>query len=228
MNELVHAVFGTAARPFPTQAALDRSVPLFAGLAYPARRLAIILGGAFTAAAWAWLPACTKFGMLVGAPVTNAAMIDMSGVDVRRLALATFGPGAALAGFLRAMPGPIVAIRPGMRDHGPILAFVRDLDRGAGSSQSAFIGSLLVDLADTLGRSSLTDLAHLVPPSDAAAEFGPAVASMLGCAMAAIVVFVKPRGLFPFGSSSSRWKDIDSSDTDRAEHLSCSQLCRYF
>lgn len=203
MNELARAVFGAAARPFPLPAALDWGVALPGGVTYPAWRLAIILAGALTAAALAWLLARTKFGMRVRAAATNAGMLEMLGVDVRSLFLVTFGMGAALAGFAGAMAGPIVAIQPGMGDHVLILAFVVIVTGGTGSIRGALGGSLLVGLTDTLGRSFLTDLARLALPPAAAAEFGPAIASMLVYVVMAIVLLVKPRGLFPVGSSNS-------------------------
>lgn len=203
MNELARAVFGAAARPFPLPAALDWSLALPAGVTYPAWRLAIILAGAWTAVALAWLLGRTKFGMLVRAAATNASMLEMLGIDVRRLLLVTLGLGAALAGFAGAMAGPIVAIQPGMGDHVLILAFVVIVTGGTGSVRGALVGSLLVGLTDTLGRTFLSDLARLALPPAAAAEFGPAVASMLVYVVMAAVLLVKPRGLFPVGRSHS-------------------------
>ena len=69
--------------------------------------------GCLTAASLSSVLVRTRFGMLGRAAATNAPMLEMLGVDVRRLCLLTFGIGAALAGFAGAMAGPIVATSPG-------------------------------------------------------------------------------------------------------------------
>jgi branched-chain amino acid transport system permease protein len=201
LNELARALFGPGARPYPLPAILDGSIALPGGVSYPLWRLAIILAGCLTAAGLTVVLVRTRFGMLVRAAATNASMLEMLGVDVRRLCLLTLGMGAALAGFAGAMAGPIVAIQPGMGDQILILAFVVIVTGGTGSVRGALVGSLLVGLADTLGRSFLTDLARSALPPAPAAEFGPAVASVMVYVVMALVLLVKPQGLLPVGGS---------------------------
>ncbi|MCL6606629.1 MAG: branched-chain amino acid ABC transporter permease [Geminicoccaceae bacterium] len=201
LNELARAVFGPAARPYPLPTLLEGSIGLPGGVSYPVWRLAIILVGCLTAAGLSFVLVRTRFGMLVRAAATNAPILEMLGVDVRRLCLLTFGMGAALAGFAGAMAGPIVAIQPGMGDQVLILAFVVIVTGGTGSVRGALAGSLLVGLADTLGRSFLTDLARLVLPPAPAAQFGPAIASMMVYLVMAVVLLVKPQGLLPVRGS---------------------------
>jgi len=201
LNELARAVFGPAARPYPLPALLEGSIGLPGGVSYPVWRSAIILVGCLTAAGLSFVLVRTRYGMLVRAAATNAPMLEMLGVDVRRLCLLTFGMGAALAGFAGAMAGPIVAIQPGMGDQVLILAFVVIVTGGTGSVRGALAGSLLVGLADTLGRSFLTDLARLVLPPAPAAQFGPAIASMMVYVVMALVLLVKPQGLLPVRGS---------------------------
>lgn len=197
LNELVRFLFGPAARAFPLPPALDGTVVLPGGLTYPVWRLAIIVAGLVTAVGLAVLIGRTRFGMHVRAAATNAPMLEMLGTDVRRLLLVTVGIGAALAGFAGAMAGPVVAIQPGMGDHILILAFVVIVTGGTGSVRGALVGSLLVGLTDTLGRSFVTDLARLALPPAAAAEVGPAISSMLVYLLMATVLMVRPQGLVP-------------------------------
>jgi branched-chain amino acid transport system permease protein len=199
LNELVRASFGSAPLPYPLPDYLDWSLAVPGGITYPVWRIAIIVSGVVTAIALIVLLAKTRLGMLIRGAATNAPMLEMLGVDVRRLFLVTFGLGAALAGFAGAMAGPILAIQPGMGDHVLILAFVVIVTGGTGSVQGALLGSLLVGLADTLGRSFLTDLARLALPPAAAAEFGPAVSTMLVYVVMAVVLLVRPQGLLPLG-----------------------------
>lgn len=199
LNELVRALFGSAARPYPLPDYLDWSLVMPGGMTYPAWRLVIIVAGAVTALALIVVLTRTRLGMLIRGAAANAPMLEMLGVDVRGLFLVTFGSGAALAGFAGAMAGPIIAIQPGMGDHVLILAFVVIVTGGTGSVQGALVGSLLVGLADTLGRSFLTDLARLALPPAAAGEFGPAVSTMLVYVVMAAVLLVRPQGLLPLG-----------------------------
>lgn len=196
-NELVRVLFGPAALPFPLPAAFEWSLSLPGGATYPAWRLAIIAAAALLAFLLFWVLTRTRAGMLVRAAATDAAMLEMLGVDVRRLFLLVLGAGAALAGFAGAMAGPIVAVQPGMGDQMLILAFVVIVTGGTGSVQGALLGSLLVGLSDTLGRSFVTDLLRLALPPAAANEVGPALASMAIYLVMAGVLLVRPRGLMP-------------------------------
>lgn len=197
LNETVRVIFGPSPRPFPVPAALEWSVPLPGAATYPVWRLAIILAGLALASVLFLVVARTRVGMLVRAASVNARMLGMLGVDVRRLFLVTFGFGAALAGFAGAMAGPIVSVQPGMGDHILILSFVVIVTGGTGSIQGAFVGALLVGLADTLGRAFLTDGLRLVLAPSVASEVGPAIASLLVYLVMAIVLLLRPDGLFP-------------------------------
>jgi len=78
-----------------------------------------------------------------------------------------------------------------------ILAFVVIVIGGIGSIRGALAGSLLVGMADTLGRALLPTLLRSVASSEVAANVGPALASILIYVLMAAVLFWKPTGLFP-------------------------------
>jgi branched-chain amino acid transport system permease protein len=139
----------------------------------------------------------TRIGMRIRAGATNAPMVAALGVDVRRLFTVVFGFGAMLAGFAGVMVAPILSVEPGMGDSVLILAFVVIVIGGIGSIRGAFLGALLVGLVDTLGRSFATDLFRLFLDTSAARQVGPAVASMLIYLLMALVLLLKPAGLFP-------------------------------
>ncbi len=197
LNESMRALFGSAALAFPLPASLEGSLPLPGGVTYPVWRLVIIAAGLGLAALMAVVLGRTRSGMLVRAAATNAPMLELLGIDVGRVFLVTLGLGAALAGFAGAMAGPVVAIQPGMGDHVLILAFVVIVTGGTGSVAGAFVGAMLVGLADTLGRFFLTDLARLALPPAAAAELGPALSSMMVYLVMALVLLWRPQGLLP-------------------------------
>ena len=84
-----------------------------------------------------------------------------------------------------------------MGDNLLILAFVVIVIGGIGSVRGAFIAALLVGLVETLGRSLVPDLLRLVLDPSAARQAGAALASMLVYVVMALILAVKPSGLFP-------------------------------
>src|SRR5216683_3060452 len=68
---------------------------------------------------------------------------------------------------------------------------------GIGSIRGAFLAAIFVGLIDTLGRAFLPDLLRQVLSSTAASTAAPALSSMLIYLLMAIVLVVRPEGLFP-------------------------------
>jgi len=197
LNEGVKVAFGAAPLSVPMPDWLSGSFRIADGLLYPVYRLAIIAAGLGTALLLWIVVERTRFGMLVRAGATNAPMVSALGVDVQRLFMLVAGFGAMLAGFAGAMVSPILSVEPGMGDGVLILAFVVIVIGGIGSVRGAFIGALVVGLADTLGRSFGTDVLKAALGASAATRVGPALASMLIYIVMAAVLFFRPAGLFP-------------------------------
>jgi branched-chain amino acid transport system permease protein len=70
---------------------------------------------------------------------------------------------------------------------------------GIGSVSGAFYASLIVGVADTLGRAFLPTLLRELMSRDLANAAGPALASMLIYVLMAVVLAFRPEGLFPAG-----------------------------
>ena len=102
-----------------------------------------------------------------------------------------------ISGFAGVMVAPILSVEPGMGDSILILAFVVIVIGGIGSIRGAFLGALLIGLVDTLGRSFSVDLLRLFLDPSSARTVGPALASMLIYLLMALVLFMRPAGLFP-------------------------------
>ena len=197
LNQAVKVVWGAAPLSVPVPEILSGTVVLMDGLLYPVYRLALIGSGLAIALILYILVSYTRIGMLVRAGATNAPMVSALGVDISRLFMVVFGFGAMLAGFAGAMVAPILSVEPGMGDNLLILTFVVIVIGGIGSVRGAFIGALVVGLADTLGRSFGTDLLKAALGASAATRVGPALASMLIYIVMAAVLFFRPAGLFP-------------------------------
>ncbi|MFZ9627608.1 MAG: branched-chain amino acid ABC transporter permease [Burkholderiaceae bacterium] len=195
LNEAVRMIWGSD-MSLPTPQALSGPVELLPGLYYPSYRLMIIGVGLVIAVLLWFLVTRTRVGALVRAGASNREMAMAMGVNIRALFTAVFGVGAALCAVAGAMLGPLVGIQVGMGDSILILAFVVIVIGGIGSIRGAFVGSVLVGLVDTFGRTLLPHLfRELLPPQWASAA-GPAVASILIYVLMAVVLFVRPQGLF--------------------------------
>ncbi len=165
--------------------------------AYPAYRLVIIACGLAVAAALYLLVAKSRVGMWVRAGAANREMTEALGIDVQRLFTAVFVFGAALCALAGGLLGPLLAVQVGMGESVLILAFVVIIIGGIGSIRGALVGSLIVGIADTLGRALLPTLLRAAMPADAAATLGPALASILIYLLMAGILFFRPQGLFP-------------------------------
>jgi len=197
LNQGVKIVWGAAPLNMPAPDLLSGSIPLMEGLRYPVYRFAIMAAGLAVAALLYVCVTSTRVGMLVRAGATNAPMVSALGVDIKQLFMLVFGCGAMLAGFAGAMVVPILSVEPGMGDQILILAFVVIVIGGIGSIRGAFIAALLVGVIDTLGRSFATDALRLFLGPSTARIIGPALASMAIYLLMAVVLAVRPAGLFP-------------------------------
>jgi branched-chain amino acid transport system permease protein len=197
LNQGVKLLWGAAPLNLPVPELLSGSVELMDGLRYPVYRFAIIACGLLVAVALSLLVNHSRIGMLVRAGATNAPMVAALGVDIKRLFMVVFGVGAMLAAFAGVMVAPILSVEPGMGDQLLILAFVVIVIGGIGSIRGAFIAALLVGVIDTLGRSFTTDTLRLLLAPAAARTIGPALASMAIYLLMAVVLAVRPAGLFP-------------------------------
>src|SRR5262245_30186901 len=87
-------------------------------------------------------------------------------------------------------------VRVGMGEDILILAFVISIMRGFGSVRAEFVAAIVVVLIDTLGRVSFSFLLRLAFTKESAASAAPALSSMLIYLLMAIVLVIKPEGLF--------------------------------
>ncbi|HET7524935.1 MAG TPA: branched-chain amino acid ABC transporter permease [Burkholderiaceae bacterium] len=196
LNDGVKMVFGTDL-PLSAPDALAGPVELLPGLTYPAYRLLILAVGFVLAALMYALVSRTRFGALVRAGAANRVMTEAMGIDVKRLFTVVFGIGAGLCAVAGALLGPLLAVQVGMGENILILAFVVIVIGGIGSIRGALIGSILVGCVDTLGRTLLQHVFREFLPPQWASAAGPAIASIAVYVFMAVVLAVKPQGLFP-------------------------------
>jgi len=197
INEAVTMLWGRTPLFIDVPDALRGSVEIIPGIPYPVYRLAIIAAGILVAILMWLVIAKTRVGMLIRAGSTNREMVAALGVDIALLYTALFAAGAVFAGFAGAMAGPLVSVQVGMGEQILILTFVVIIIGGIGSVRGALIGSLMVGVVDTLGRAFLPDMLKLFLPPAEADGIGAGLSSMLVYLLMAVVLIVRPTGLFP-------------------------------
>jgi branched-chain amino acid transport system permease protein len=196
-NEFVRLVWGPEGRNIPLPGWLNTSIQLLPGVPYSAYRLSIIVVALAVAFLLYLVVMRTRLGMLIRAGASNREMIGALGINIKLLYTLIFGVGAALAGLAGLMQGAILTAQIGMGENILILAFVVIIIGGIGSIRGAFIASIMVGLIDTVGRSYLPELFKLAMSNAAAATAATAVSSMLIYLLMAMVLVVRPEGLFP-------------------------------
>jgi branched-chain amino acid transport system permease protein len=197
-NEMARIVWGSQPYFLPVPDFLNGTIDLF-GVTYPAYRFAIIAVGLAVAAGAHWMMHGTRLGMLIRAGASNPKMVGALGVNIAFLNALLFAIGAAMAGLAGVMAGPILSVQVGMGEPVLITTLVVIVIGGIGSVSGAFYASLIVGVADTLGRAFLPTLLRELMSRDLANAAGPALASMLIYVLMAVVLAFRPEGLFPAG-----------------------------
>jgi branched-chain amino acid transport system permease protein len=178
MGDLVKLIWGRADYGMEVPALLTGSTRAF-GVTFPVYRLFLIVLGLVVAAGLWFALARTRWGILVRAATMDRQMLGALGVDTRRLFTAVFALGAALAGLGGALAAPIVAVGPGLHVQVIIEAFVVVVIGGMGSVMGALVGSLLVGVVNAFGLLAF-----------------PGLAVVLTFALMALILVVRPWGLF--------------------------------
>jgi branched-chain amino acid transport system permease protein len=149
------------------------------GVTYPVYNLfVIVVGGAAAVCLWAFVYR-TRFGVMLRATSQDMRMASALGINVKRVYVQAFTLGCFMAGLGGAIVMPISGAVLGMGVDALILAFVVVVIGGLGSLEGALVGSLIVGFVRTLGITYF-------------AEVELAVLYLI----AAVVLFVRPAGLF--------------------------------
>ena len=145
-EQLIHVVWGPDILPLARPAALKGSF-LIGDMALEKYRLSAVVIGLAVFIALLVLLNRTKIGLLIRAGVENKEMVEAMGYRIRRLFVAVFVAGSALAGLGGALWGMYqesvtVAIGAQMM----VLIFIVIIIGGLGSVLGCFTGALLVGL----------------------------------------------------------------------------------
>jgi branched-chain amino acid transport system permease protein len=178
LGDVAKLVWGREDNSVSTPALLAGSAQAL-GLTFPIYRLFLIVVGVAVALGLWLLLHRTRWGVFVRAATVDRDMLSALGVNTRWLFTAVFALGAALAGLGGALAAPIVAVGPGLHVQVIIDAFVVVVIGGMGSVLGALVASLLVGIVNAFGILAI-----------------PGAAVVLTFAIMAVVLIVRPHGLF--------------------------------
>jgi branched-chain amino acid transport system permease protein len=179
LDEMQRILWGTDFHSVPVPQALNGSIPLTETQVYPVYRLFISVMCMAVAAGLYLLIGRTRLGMMIRAGASNREMAQVLGIDIGRVFAIVFSIGVALAAFSGMIGAPVSSVYPGMGEQILIVSFVVVVIGGIGSVKGAFVGAMLIGLADTFGRVLLPDFASVVV-----------------YAVMAMVLLWRPQGLF--------------------------------
>jgi branched-chain amino acid transport system permease protein len=176
--DLVQTLWGRTVLRLPVPDALQGTVQIGLGV-FSAYRLCLI-GFGFATALLLWLfLERSRIGAMVRAGVDNAIMAAGLGANIPALFTGIFGLGVALAALGGIAAAPVIGLYPGMDSEILIPAFIVIVIGGMGSLRGAFVGSLLIGIADTFGKAYFQSIALF----------------LIYLAMTAVLL-IRPQGLF--------------------------------
>ncbi len=178
LDDLMRLIWGPT--PLSASALFEAPGSLAIGESiYPTYNLAVILvGGLAAAGLWAFVYK-TKFGVILRATSQNMRVASALGVNVTRVYVQAFTLGCFMAGLGGAIIVPQQGAVLGMGIDALVLAFVVVVIGGLGSLEGALLGALLVGLV-----------------REAGIRFFPEIELAVLYLMAAVVLVVRPAGLF--------------------------------
>src|SRR3954468_18023334 len=176
--DLVQTVWGRSVQRLPVPEVLQGTMQIGLGVFSAYRLFLIGLGFAIALLLWLFLER-SRVGAMVRAGVDNAPMAAGLGANIPLLFTGIFGFGVALAAIGGIVAGPVLGLYPGMDTEILIPAFIVIVIGGMGSLRGAFVGSLLIGIADTFGKAYFQSIALF----------------LIYLAMVAVLL-IRPQGLF--------------------------------
>ena len=156
--DLVQTLWGRSVLRLPAPEALQGTIHIGLGV-FSAYRL-FLIGFGFAIALLLWLLLeRSRIGAMVRAGVDNAVVAAGLGANIPALFTGIFAFGVALAALGGIAAAPVLGLYPGMDSEILIPAFIVIVIGGMGSLRGAFVGSLLIGIADTFGKAYFQSIA---------------------------------------------------------------------
>ncbi|MGH7121206.1 MAG: branched-chain amino acid ABC transporter permease [Acetobacteraceae bacterium] len=177
-EELIRTIWGAAGHPFNEPAFLSG---FFAwGPILVTRYRLFVLGATVVILIGIWLALeKTPYGRIIRAGSRDPEMVSMLGINLPRIFTLVFGFGTCIAGVAGLLAAPMWSVVPSMSESAIMPAFVVVTIGGLGSFRGAVVAGLLVGVSVAL-----------------TIEFWPVASSAVMYVLMAVVLIVRPRGLF--------------------------------
>ena len=176
--DLVKRRYGVSGLPYQLPAGLEGNVTI-GELSLSAYQIfACLFSLAVCVVVWAVLTK-TRVGMIVRAATEDSERTRALGINVTRWVTPVFGFGIALAGLAGVLAAPFRAITADMGSNFVIILFAVVVIGGLGSILGAVVGGFLVGLVEAYGQA-----------------YAPSFAQVVIFVLMAVVVLVRPSGLF--------------------------------
>jgi branched-chain amino acid transport system permease protein len=178
LQELIRTVWGARGHPYDVPVFLSGFV-VYGPILVTKYRLGV-LGFTILILITVWLfLEKTPWGRIIRAGSRDAEMVSMLGINLRTIFTITFGLGTALAGIAGVLAAPLWSVVPSMADLAIMPAFVVVTIGGLGSFRGTVIAGLLVGVSVAL-----------------TIQFFPAASTAVMYLLMALVLLIRPRGLF--------------------------------
>ena len=179
-EEMIKVIWGPQQIPLSLPSALRGSL-LIGQAAVERYRLLAVVVGLVVLALLLWILNRTKLGLLIRAGVQDREMVESLGYRIRRLFVAVFVAGSALAGLGGVMWGMYQQnVTPQMGAQVNVLIFIVIIIGGLGSTGGCFLGALLVGLM-----------------SNYTGFLAPKVALFSNILLMVTVLMWRPQGIYP-------------------------------
>jgi len=186
LTALIRLIWGAGGLPFSPPAALSGIVVYGPLLLTKYRLFVLVATVVILIALWAFLK-YTPYGRILRAGSRDPEMVGLLGINLPRVLTGAFGLGSLLAGMAGLLAAPLLTVTPSMATAAVMPAFVIVTIGGLGSFAGAVVAGLLVGIVTAL-----------------AVQFVPQASGVAMYLLMAVVLLVRPRGLF-----GERWERFE-------------------
>lgn len=177
LQQAALSLYGPEARPVPAPFELRLQLPWFGYSGY--KLFVVLAAAALLAGVWA-LMTRSRAGLVMRATQYDRDTATAFGIDVDRVYALVFGLGAGLAAVAAVLVVPIQQAHYLMGGDALLLSFIVVIIGGLGSLRGTVLAALLIGLSDGI----------------VSVFFSPTLAKILATLLVALVLVVRPQGLF--------------------------------
>jgi branched-chain amino acid transport system permease protein len=178
LEVLMRSIYGVSGQPYSTPEAL-RGATNLGFMVLPNYRAWVVVASIVVCLITWFVIERTRLGALLRAGTENPKLVEAFGINVPLMITLTYGFGVALAGFAGVLAAPVLQISPLMGSNLIVVVFAVVVVGGMGSILGAIVTGLGLGVVEGLTK-----------------VFWPEASSTVVFIIMAIVLFVRPAGLF--------------------------------